>query len=78
MKKKVKLVWQFYGMDALKTAEHHLVHLNEYIQTEKIVVTDKGTELINELSSVSFIVVEDSLVKELRIALNPQKGFWVK
>jgi len=78
MKKKVKLVWQFYGMDALKIAEHHLVHLNEYIQTEKIVVTDKGTELINELSAVSFIVVEDSLVKKLRIALNPQKGFWVK
>ena len=78
MKKKIKLVWQFYGMDALKIADHHLVHLKEYIQTEKIVVADKGTELINELSAISFIVVENSLVEKLRVALKPQKGFFVK
>jgi len=77
MKKKIKLIWQFNGMDALKIADHHLVHLNEYILREKIDVFDKGTELINDFSSISFIVIDNSLVEKLRVALKPHQGFIV-
>ena len=78
MKKKIKLIWQFSGKDALKIADHHLVHLNEYILREKIDVIDKGTELINEFSSISFIIIDNSLVEKLRVALKPHKGFIVE
>ena len=43
MKRKIKLIWQFSSNDALKIADHHLVHLNEYILREEIDVIDKGT-----------------------------------
>ena len=59
MKKKIKLIWQFSGMEALKIADHHLVHLNEYIQREDVVVIDRGTELINEFSASSFIIIDN-------------------
>ena len=78
MKRKIKLIWQFSGADALKIADHHLVHLNEYIFREEIDVIDKGTELINEFSSISFVIIENSLVEKLRMALKPHKGFIVE
>ena len=78
MKNKIKLVWNFSGLDALKIADHHLVHLNEYILREEIDVIDKGTELINDFSSISFIIIENSLVEKLRVDLKPHKGFIVQ
>ena len=78
MKKKIKLIWQFYGMDALKIADHHLVHLNEYILREEIEIIDSGTELINDFSSISFIIIDNSLVEKLRVALKPHKGFIIE
>tara|TARA_B100000886_G_C20174704_1_gene387567 strand:+ start:225 stop:359 length:135 start_codon:yes stop_codon:yes gene_type:complete len=42
MNKKVKLIWNFNGIDALKIADHHLVHLNEYISREEIDAIDRG------------------------------------
>ena len=77
MKKKIKLIWQFNGMDALKIADHHLVHLNEYILREEIDIIDSGTELINDFSSISFIIIDNSIVEKLRVALKPHKGFIV-
>ena len=65
-------------MDARKIPGHHLVHLNEYMLREEIGVIDKGTELINDFSSISFIVIEKSLVEKLRVALKPHKGFYVE
>ena len=78
MKKKIKLIWQFSGMDALKIADHHLVHLNEYIFREGIDVIDRGTELINDFSSISFIIIDNSLVEKLRVTLKPNKAFVVE
>ena len=78
MKRKIKLIWQFSSIDALKIADHHLAHLNEYILREEIDVIEKGTELINDFSSISFIIIENSLVEKLRVAFKPHKGFIVE
>ena len=78
MKTKIKLIWQFSGKDALKIADHHLVHLHEYILREEIHVLDEGSELINEFSSISFIIIDRSLVEKLRVALKPHKAFIVE
>ena len=77
MKKKIKLIWQFSGLNALKIADHHLVHLNEYIKREEVVVIDKGTELVNEFSAISFIVICNSFIDKLRVDLKPHQGFVV-
>ncbi len=45
---------------------------------EEIDVIDKGTELINDFSAIAFIIIDNSLVEKLRVALKPHKGFIVE
>ena len=33
--RKIKLIWDFRGQAAAKTAEHHEIHLKEFLETEK-------------------------------------------
>jgi hypothetical protein len=70
----LKLIWDFKGPDALKIAQHHEIHLKEYIQQEQLPVTIIGTESINELHSIAFLVVSESFMKPIRDALKPHRG----
>ena len=72
---KAKLVWIFSGEGALKTAEHHLIHLKEYSHREKVDVIEFGTEEQTEFIAIAFIIVARDLVDELRQSLKPHKGF---
>ena len=72
-----KLVWSFSGDGALKTAEHHLIHLKEYCQKEKVEVLEYGTEQQNDFSALSFMIVNEDLVASLRVGLKPHQGFLV-
>ena len=78
MNNKNKLIWQLSGRDALKIAEHHLIHLSEYMQSNDIVVIDKGIELISEFSAISFIIIDKSFVEKVRVDLKPHKVFFVE
>ena len=75
MSVRVKLVWKFFGVDSSRTAEHHLQHLNEYIQKEDIDVLERSTQLINDVSAISYIIVLDEFVEKLRRDLKPHQGF---
>ena len=75
---KAKLVWIFSGEGALKTAEHHLIHLKEYSHIEKVDVIKFGTEEQTEFISIAFIIVARDLVDDLRQSLKPHKGFLVE
>ena len=73
MSQRNKLIWQLSGMDAHKIAEHHMVHLMEYMQSNDIVVLDKGIELISEFSAISYVIVNRTFVENIRINLKPHK-----
>jgi len=75
---KAKLVWSFSGEGALKTAEHHLIHLKEYSDKEKVEVLEFGIEQQTEFTAIAFIIVARDLVDELRQSLKPHKGFLVE
>tara|TARA_Y100000766_G_C18568130_1_gene441035 strand:+ start:353 stop:589 length:237 start_codon:yes stop_codon:yes gene_type:complete len=78
MKNKSKLIWQLSGRDALRIAEHHLIHLSEYMQSNEIVVIDQGIELISEFSAISFVIVDKSFVEKIRVDLKPYKVFFTE
>ena len=75
---KAKLVWIFSGEAALKTAEHHLMHLKEYSHREKVDVIKFGTEEQTEFIAIAFMIVAKDLVNDLRQSLKPHKGFLVE
>ena len=75
---KVKMVWKFSGEGALKTAQHHLVHLQEYALIENIEVLEFGTEKLTDFTAHSFMIVREEFVNDLRKRLNPHQGFMVE
>ena len=74
---KAKLVWNFSGEGALKTAEHHLIHLKEYSKSEKVDVIEFGTEEQTKFIAIAFMIVAKDLVNDLRQSLKPHQGFLV-
>lgn len=72
--RKIKLIWDFRGPAAAKTAEHHEIHLKEYIEMEKIPLNLTGFEISNEMHAIAFMVVTDEYMIPVRDALKPHRG----
>lgn len=72
--RKLKLIWDFRGPASQKTAEHHLVHLKEYISINALDISIAEVEILNDLHSLAFIVVDESEMKPIRDALKPHRG----
>ena len=72
--RKIKLIWDFRGAAATKTAEHHDIHLKEYLNEEKITLEKTGFEIINEMHAIAFIVVEEKDMIRFRDILKPHRG----
>ncbi|WOD42580.1 hypothetical protein [Hwangdonia lutea] len=74
MMRKLKLIWDFRGPDALKIAEHHEIHLKDYIKLEKLNLNITGFEAISEMHAIAFMVVAEEQMKPIRDALKPHRG----
>ncbi|MEN9489091.1 MAG: hypothetical protein RL494_1356 [Bacteroidota bacterium] len=74
MSRQIKLIWDFRGEVAAKTAEHHEIHLKEYIIIEKFPLNITGFEVINDMHAIAFMVVTDENMIQVRDALKPHRG----
>ena len=71
---KLKLIWDFRGPTALKVAEHHEIHLKEYIKIENLPIHITGVETINDMHTLAFMIVNEVDMKPVRDALKPHRG----
>ncbi|GGE08423.1 hypothetical protein [Psychroflexus salis] len=74
MEEKIKLIWDFRGPAAQKTAEHHEIHLKDFLQMKKIDLQITGCEKQTDFHYTAFMVVEKSNMISLRDALKPHRG----
>jgi hypothetical protein len=74
MNRQIKLLWEFRGPNAAKTAEHHVIHLKEYIAIEKLQLNITGFYCANEFQATAFMVVEETEMDRVRKALKPHRG----
>ena len=74
MSKQIKLIWDFRGFESSKTAEHHEIHLKQYIVSEKISLNISGFNVINEMHATAFMVVDESEMILVRDSLKPHRG----
>ena len=74
MSRQIKLIWDFRGPAAAKTAEHHEIHLKEYIAMEKLPLSITGFEILNEMYAIAYMVVTDENMIPVRDALTPHRG----
>lgn len=74
MSRQIKLIWDFRGPASAKTAEHHEIHLKEYITIEKLELKITGFEIFGEMHAIAFMVVTDANMIQVRDALKPHRG----
>lgn len=72
--RKIKLLWDFRGPDAERIAEHHAVHLKEYIKNHNLELDICGIEKPSEKHTVAFMVIKESELETTRKALKPHRG----
>lgn len=74
MSRQIKLIWDFKGAEAEKTAEHHVIHLKQYITAEKLDLDITGFLQLNEFHSIAFMVVNETEMIAVRDRLKPHRG----
>ena len=72
--RKLKLIWDFKGPSGQKIAEHHEIHLKEFISAQSIKAQHTGVETIHELHSIAFMVIDESDLIPVRDVLKPHRG----
>lgn len=72
--RQIKLIWDFRGPAAAKTAEHHEIHLKEYIKMENLPITITGFTSIDSMYAIAFMVVTDEYLIPIRDTLKPHRG----
>ena len=75
MEKSIKLIWDFRGIDAEKTAVHHTKHLEEFSALEKL-AANTGTERITDLHFTAFLTIPENLLQTLKHRLKPHRAQW--
>lgn len=74
MSRQIKLLWDFRGPSAKETAKHHAIHLKDFIKKEALALDIVGSSDLHEFHSVAFMVVEESMMIQIRDALLPHRG----
>lgn len=72
--KKIKLIWDFNGIESNKTAEHFHVHLMDFLKNHQILKYTSKVELINEFHSINFLIIDKTHVDLIKNALKPNRA----
>lgn len=72
--RKIKLLWDFRGPAAQKTAEHYVIHLKEYILNEELKYNLADSKYISDMHSIVFLVVAEFEMPQVRDDLKPHRG----
>ncbi len=72
--RKIKLIWDFRGPTAAKTAEHYEKHLQEYIFHEELKFDTTGFTHLSDVHSIAFLVVAEFEMVQARDDLRPHRG----
>lgn len=74
MERKIKMIWDFRGPVAEKTAMHHALHLKEFASLESLKERISGSTSINEMHAIAYLVVTDAEVSKVKNALKPHRA----
>jgi len=71
---RIKLIWDFKGPNAARIAQHHSIHLDDFIKAEGLQNAFSAVEKISETHHIAYLVVKKELMTELRERLKPNRG----
>ena len=71
---KIKLIWDFRGPHGKNTAIHHEKHLKEFFKIENEKMIQSGTEALNELHHLAYVIILKKDLNEIKLKLKPNRG----
>jgi len=71
---KIKLIWDFRGEVAAKTAEHHKIHLQEFLEKENYLLVQTGFDILDTMHSMAYIIINKEDLKLFRDILKPHRA----
>jgi hypothetical protein len=74
LNRKIKLIWDFRGLEAQEIAKHHCVHLEEFALQEKLYFYKIDSKLFSEMYFIAFIIIDEKDMSIFRDALKPHRG----
>jgi hypothetical protein len=74
MNRKIRLIWNFRGPDALETAKHHVIHLKEFSVSEKLSYHETNVIEENPYLCIAFIIINENDLTIYKDALKPDRG----
>ena len=74
MNRKIRLIWEFRGPNALETAKHHVIHLKEFATMEKLHFYESDFTKQSDYFSTAFIIVDEKDMLTYKNALKPDRG----
>lgn len=74
MTDRIKMLWDFKGPNALKTAEHHVIHLNEFIISEKMMDSFAQVQNISSHYAIAEMIIPNRYMNDLKERLKPTRG----
>jgi hypothetical protein len=73
MEQNIKLIWDFRGPAAAKIAEHHAIHLGEFV-TKEGKNYEVSHAVISEMHAIAYFIVPKAEMIAMRDALRPHRG----
>lgn len=74
MNRKIQLIWDFRGQEAIPTAQHHRRHLEEYLLANPYTINVMGVEKVSDFYAIAYMVVEEVDMIGFRDALKPHRA----
>jgi hypothetical protein len=74
MQKQVKLIWDFRGSESLPIAQHHRIHLEEFLIKEKLDLQETGIHKVSPMYTIAYMMVSEAQMILVRDALKPHRG----
>ncbi len=74
MSRNIKLIWDFRGPNAQKTAEHHCIHLKEFVALEELPFQEINSHRFSDFYTIAYVIVSENDMLTFRDALKPHRG----
>ncbi len=68
------MIWDFRGPNATMIAKHHITHIHEYFKMENLHQEETGYEVLSDMHTLAFVVVNEKDMRKVRDDLKPHRG----
>jgi len=74
MERTIKFIWDYFGPPAIRTAEHHNIHLREFAEAEQLSIQKTGFEKHSDEHASAYILLAENDALRLKDVLKPHKA----